>query len=258
MTQETKTPVLLAGVDPTRVRPYGDAVDDGWVQVSFSLPVPLGPEGREAARRLVSQMGLQEPSVYHEADLGHGFSFFILYGKCRHTVDYSRIVVPKVVAHELTMHEVDDLVRERLGRQITVVGACTGTDAHTVGIDAILNMKGFDGEYGLERYTMFETFNMGSQVSNESLLQKIRETGADAALVSQVVTQKDVHLSNLAEFVDMVEAAGLRERLVMVCGGPRISHEVALELGYDGGFGTGTRPNRVAAFIAQEVIRRAG
>ena len=26
---------------------------------------------------------------------------------------------------------------------MVIAGACTGTDAHTVGIDAIMNMKGF-------------------------------------------------------------------------------------------------------------------
>ena len=39
-----------------------------------------------------------------------------------------------------------------LGRKLVVVGACIGTDAHTVGIDAILNIKGFAGEKGLEYY----------------------------------------------------------------------------------------------------------
>ena len=36
--------------------------------------------------------------------------------------------------------------------KIVVVGACTGCDAHTVGIDAILNYKGFAGDEGLESY----------------------------------------------------------------------------------------------------------
>ena len=32
------------------VRPYGDTLDDGRVQLSFTLPVPDGPRGRDAAR----------------------------------------------------------------------------------------------------------------------------------------------------------------------------------------------------------------
>ena len=246
------------GVDPRNVRAYGYTMNDGQVQVAFSLPVPMGPEAREAARRLAVKMGLKEPQIYHEADLGHGFCYFILYGKCQHSIDYTAIVVPKLDVEIMGFHDVEHYMEKHFDRRIRVVGACTGNDAHTVGIDAIMDMKGYNGEYGLERYSTFETMNMGSQVSNEVLLSMIREFKADAVLVSQVVTQKDVHLSNLAELVDMVEAEGIRQDILMICGGPRISHEVALELGYDAGFGSGTKPNHVAGFIAQELVRRRG
>ncbi len=256
--EDARTPLPPSGVDPNAVRPYGDALDDGMTQVSFTLPVPLCPESVEAARRLAGKMGLKEPSVYHQRDLGHGFSFYVLYGKLTHTVDFGRIVVPRVTGTSASFEEINERIVTRLGRPIRVVGGCTGSDAHTVGIDAIMNMKGFDGEYGLERYTGFQVFNLGSQVPNETLLRQIQELNADAVLVSQVVTQKDVHLHNLAELADMLEAQGLRSRVVLVCGGPRITHEVALELGYDAGFGAGTRPTQVASFLAEEVIRRAG
>jgi beta-lysine 5,6-aminomutase beta subunit len=238
------------------IKPYGDTMGDGAVQVSFSLPVALSEEAREAARRLAVKMGLTEPTVYHEADLGYGFSFFIVYGKCRHSVDFSRIVVPRVAAAPMGFHEINDFIRDRLGCKVRVIGACTGSDAHTVGIDAIMNMKGFAGEYGLERYSEVETLNLGSQVPNEVLLARAIEFRADVLLVSQVVTQKDVHLTNLAELVDMVEAEGIRDQVLMICGGPRITHEVALELGFDAGFGPGTTPTRVASFMAQELDRR--
>jgi len=51
-----------------------------------------------------------------------------------------------------------------------VVGAAIESDAHTVGIDAILNMKGFAGNYGLERHPQMDVLNMGSQVPCEQLL----------------------------------------------------------------------------------------
>jgi len=159
---------------------------------------------------------------------------------------------------KMTFDEINEFIRTHIGRPIRVIGACTGSDAHTVGIDAIMNMKGYAGEYGLERYDMFETKNLGSQVPNEKLLAEALEFKADAILVSQVVTQKDIHLSNLAELIDMVEAAGIREKVLMICGGPRITHEVALELGFDAGFGPGTTPTIVASYIAQEFVKRFG
>lgn len=242
--------------DLSRVRPYGDTLDDGQVQLSFSLPVPAGEEAREAACQVLRQMGLSDPRIYHMHDLGEGYTYFIAYGKFTGTVDYTKIHVAKVDAPRMDFYAINDYVREHIGRKVTVLGACTGTDAHSVGIDAIMNMKGYAGEYGLERYPMFRAYNLGMQVRNEDLIAHAIEKKADALLVSQVVTQKDVHIHNLSELIDMLEAERLRERLIVVCGGPRITHELALELGYDAGFGPGTTAPDVASFFVQEIVKR--
>jgi hypothetical protein len=52
------------------------------------------------------------------------------------------------------------IVNEKIGRKIIVIGATTGSDAHTVGIDAILNRKGYAGDFGLESYPCFEVINL--------------------------------------------------------------------------------------------------
>lgn len=242
--------------DLSRVRPYGDTLDDGQVQLAFSLPVPYGPEAVEAARLTVRAMGLEEPRVYHSKDLGDGYSFFIIYGRFTGAIDYTQIRVAKVESQRMDYYEINEYIRSHIGREITILGACTGTDAHSVGIDAIMNMKGYSGEYGLERYPMINAYNLGMQVPNEDLVARAVELQADALLVSQVVTQKDVHITNLSELVDMLEAEQIRERLVIVAGGPRITHELALELGFDAGFGPGTTAPDVASFVAQEIVAR--
>ena len=154
------------------------------------------------------------------------------------------------------MHETDEYIKENIGRPLVVIGASTGTDAHTVGIDAIMNMKGYAGHYGLERYEMVEAYNLGSQVLNEDFIAKAIELKADALLVSQTVTQKDVHIKNLVELVELLEAEGLRDKVILVCGGPRINHELAKELGYDAGFGMNSYADDVGSYIAQEFVRR--
>ena len=242
----------------TRVRPYGDDLDDGQVQVSFSLPVPYGEEAKEAAKQMAGKMGLRESMVYHTHDLGEGYTFFIVYGKCEHTVDFSRIEVPKVSASVRSFYEINAIIEERFARKLRVIGGCTGTDAHTVGIDAIMNMKGYAGEYGLERYPWIDAWNLGSQVSNEPMLAEALNFNADAILISQVVTQKGVHRHNLTELVDLAEAEGVRDKMLFIAGGPRITHEMALELGYDAGFGPGTLAPGVASFIVDELTRRTG
>lgn len=248
--------MAIENVDLTRVKPYGDTLNDGMMQLSFTLPVPFGEEANEAARRLAKKMGLAEPNVVYSSDLGVGYTFFVLYGKCQHTVDYTNIKVPKVEVNVMKKEEVEQFIKEKIKREITVVGACTGTDAHTVGIDAIMNMKGYAGHYGLERYKMINAINMGSQVPNEELVAKAIEVNADAILVSQVVTQKDVHIPNLTQLVELLEAEGIRNKIVLICGGPRISHELAKELGYDAGFGSGTYAEDVASFIVEEIVNR--
>jgi len=240
-----------------RIKPYGDTTGDGAVQLSFTLPLPSGGLAREAARRLCEQMGLEHAQVVHMQDMGGGYTFLVVYARVKEGVDLTGIQVPEAAVPAWTREEIETLAAQRLGRPIVVVGACTGSDAHTVGLDAILNMKGYRGDPGLERYQCFTVYNMGSQVPNEELVARARKVGADAVLVSQVVTQKDVHLRNLTQLVDLLEAEGLRERLILVVGGPRISHELAVELGFDAGFGPGTLPSAVAAFLLQRMLERA-
>ena len=243
-------------IDLTKIKPYGDTLNDGMVQMSFTLPVPYGDEAEEAARQLAAKMGFDDPAVVYSHDLGIGYTYFVVYGKCTHTVYYTAIEVPKVSIEFMEKEQVEEYISENIKRNVVIVGACTGTDAHTVGIDAIMNMKGFDGHYGLERYKGIEAINMGSQVANEELVAKAIEVNADAILVSQVVTQKDVHIPNLTQLVEILEAEGIREKMVLVCGGPRVSHELAKELGYDAGFGPGSFANHVASFVVKQIVER--
>lgn len=243
-------------LDLKKVKPYGDTMNDGKTQISFTLPVPAGNEAIEAAKQLMLKMGFQNPLVVFSQELTPGFTFFNCYGSTEHSVDFTAIHVPKVESTTWSMEETDKFIKDHIGRPIRVLGASTGTDAHTVGIDAIMNMKGYAGHYGLERYEMFEALNMGSQVLNEDFIAKAIEFKADALLVSQIVTQKDVHIKNMIELVEMLEAEGIRDKILLICGGPRISHELAKEIGYDAGFGMNTYADDVGSFIAQEMERR--
>ncbi len=243
-------------LDLTRIKPYGDTMNDGKVQISFTLPVKNDERGEEAARQLAKQMGLEDVNVAYRGTLDEEFTYYICYGSCVHTVDYTNIHVQTVEEETMSMEEVDDFIREHFGRKIVVVGASTGTDAHTVGIDAIMNRKGFAGHYGLERYEMIEAYNLGSQVPNEEFIEKGLAVHADVLLVSQTVTQKDIHIKNLTNLVELLEAEDLRDKFVLICGGARITHELAKELGYDAGFGTGKFADDVATFAVTEMVRR--
>ena len=237
------------------IRPYGDTLNDGAVQLSFTLPVSHSPEAMEAARLLGHKMGLVECQIVHAASITDQFTFFVLYGRTAASVDLTTINV-SVQETAMDYHGVNEFISQHIRRKVVVVGACTGSDAHTVGIDAIMNMKGFDQHYGLERYPMIEAHNLGAQVPNEELIEQAARLGADAILLSQVVTQKESHIHNLTQLIELLEAEGLRSRFVVVVGGPRIGNELALELGFDAGFGRGTYPEDVASFIVRKIVER--
>lgn len=172
------------------VKAYGDTIDDGRMQLSFTLPVSLTDVSKEAAKRMALMMGLENASVVHAEDMGKEFSFYVLYGQCRHKIDLESIQVVKPEFEALEKDEIVRLIEEEVKRPVVMVGACIETDAHTVGIDAIMNMKGFNGHKGLESYHGVKAFNLGAQVDSEELVARAIEEGADAILVSQVVTQK--------------------------------------------------------------------
>jgi beta-lysine 5,6-aminomutase beta subunit len=239
------------------IRSYGDTLDDGAVQLSFTLPVKCDAKGREAARLYVERMGFSHVDVVHSAELSDGFSFYVAYGKTTLTIDFDQIHVEEATGEKLySMQEANDVIKERIGRKLVVVGACTGFDAHTVGIDAIMNMKGYNHHYGLERYSEVEAHNLGAQVPNEKLIDYAAKVNADAILVSQIVTQKDAHIKNLTEFIELLQSKGLREKFIVCIGGSRISNKLAVELGFDAGFGAGTYAEHVATFVIDRMIDR--
>ncbi len=248
----------MSELDLAKLKPYGDILNDGTTQVSFTLPVEPSPEAREAAIQFAEKMGLDQIKVATMEKAAHGFAFFVIYGNIKATVDFTAIKVLKVESRKRARDEIDAIIKEKIGRKLIVLGACTGYDAHTVGIDAIMNMKGFAGDYGLERYQWFDARNLGAQVLNDELLKLAVRENADAILVSKVVTQHNIHVRDLQDLMRRAEQMGLKEKIIFVAGGPRVTHPLALECGFDAGFGVGTKPSDVASYIVEEFLKRRG
>jgi beta-lysine 5,6-aminomutase beta subunit len=239
------------------VRPYGDTTGDGMVQMSFTLPVPHSKVAEGAAHQLARKMGLDPAMVVHAKPMGPDFTFFVVYGRVHHLVELDKVEVVERDYPLLAPTEANLAIRSLLGRKLTVVGACIGTDAHTVGIDAILNIKGFAGEKGLEYYREIKVVNLGAQVAVPELVARAQQEQADAVLVSQVVTQRDAHLLNTREM-----AAAFREaypsatRPILVVGGPRFDEAGAADLGVDRVFVRGTTPADVASYLVHRLQQR--
>lgn len=232
------------------IKPYGDTLNDGKVQLSFTLPVSFDEKGKEAARLILKKMGFDDIDICGMRNLTEGFTHFVAYASTNASIDYNKIVVKTVETPVMSMEETDEYIKTHIGRPLIVIGACIESDAHTVGIDAIMNMKGYNHRYGLERYKYFNAINLGAQVPSEELLSRARQEKADAILVSQIVTQKNIHIKNLTRLIEIAESEGLRDKMLFICGGPRLNHELAIELGFDAGFGHGSYATDVASYIA--------
>jgi beta-lysine 5,6-aminomutase beta subunit len=236
------------------VRPYGDTTGDGMVQLSFTLPLPHDKRAEGAALQLAGKMGIDPAMLVHAKAMGPDFTFFVVYGSANHLVDVDKVQVVERSYPLLSPKEVNARIRASLRRPLVVVGACIGTDAHTVGIDAILNIKGIAGEKGLEAYGEIEVVNLGAQVPVPELVESVRASRADAVLVSQVVTQKDAHLHNVREMsAAFREAFPQDRRPVLVVGGPRFDEAMTDELGVDRIFAKGTTPADVASYLVSRL-----
>lgn len=240
------------------IKPYGDSLNDGVVQLSFTLPVENGVRAKKAAELYLSRLNFDNILIAHSSKIADNFTYFVVYARAIPSLDYSTVKAAEVKIKKMDFYEINEVIKAKINRRISVVGATIGSDAHTVGIDAIMNMKGYNRDYGLERYPEINAYNMGAQVTCEELLQKALEVKADAILVSQTVTQKDSHIRNFTELIELLEAENSRDRFIVVAGGPRISNDFAVELGYDAGFGPGTLPSEVASFLVTKILEREG
>jgi beta-lysine 5,6-aminomutase beta subunit len=239
------------------VRPYGDTTGDGMVQLSFTLPLPRDERAEGAALQLAGKMGLHPAMVVHVKAMGPDFTFFVVYGRVAHLVDVSAVRVAEREYPLLTAKEVSLAIRSRLGRRLVVVGAAVGTDAHTVGLDAILNVKGFAGEKGLEHCREIRVVNLGAQVEAADLVARAARERVDAILVSQVVTQRDAHIYHVREVVAAAHAAWpAGRRPLLVAGGPRFDPAMAGDLGVDRVFGKRTTPREVASYLVHALSER--
>lgn len=237
------------------VRPYGDTTGDGMVQLSFTLPLEHSKVAEGAAEQLANKMGMDPALVVHAKPMGEGFTFFVVYGRVSHLVDTGQVQVVERDYPLLTPKEANAAIKRSLRRRLVVVGACIGTDAHTVGIDAILNVKGFAGEKGLEHYSEITVVNLGAQVLVPDLVEQALAHHADAVLVSQVVTQRDAHLHNTREMAAAFrEACPAGEAPLLVVGGPRFDESAAAALGVDRVFGKGTTPGEVASYLVHALL----
>lgn len=92
-----------------------------------------------------------------------------------------------------------------------------------------------------------ETILLPPDYSQEEIIKSIIDNNVDVVLVSRTLGYGVAEI--LGKFVDLAEAAGIRDKVKIGIGGMAIRPELAAELGFDAGFGPGTTVEEAVAFV---------
>jgi methylmalonyl-CoA mutase cobalamin-binding subunit len=98
------------------------------------------------------------------------------------------------------------------------------------------------------------TFLLPPDLTLEEVISETLNRKVDVVLLSRTLGYGVAEL--LGRFIDMADAAGIREKVRLGIGGMAIRPELAAELGFDGGFGPGTTVEEALAFVeGREYLR---
>ena len=107
---------------------------------------------------------------------------------------------------------------EKLGK---VIIATVAGDIHDIGKDLVVFMLDISG---------FEVYDLGIDVPVQTIVDKIKETGATVVGLSGFLT---LAFDSMKETVDAIKEAGLRDNLKVMIGGGQIDEEVKKYTGAD-------------------------
>lgn len=226
------------------LRPEVEKHGDGIVCVTLFVPAKAAV-AEAAALEMARHMNLTNPEVISRR-LMHPAEGSLFEIKGVMDMAFSVAQLPLAAREEpLPDGEIEAWVRPRA---VQVVAATVGEDEHSVGLHEILDIK----HGGIEQYG-FRCRDLGTSVPVERLLATAEAIGARAVLISTIVTHADVHKAQMRRLDALARERGLRERLLLVAGGPRITDELARECGLDAGFGRGTSGRELASYLVRSL-----
>ncbi|BBJ76790.1 hypothetical protein TPCU389_13150 [Cutibacterium acnes] len=82
---------------------------------------------------------------------------------------------------------------------------------------------------------------LGTSVPVEKMVDAAIESGADAILISTIISHNDIHRTMMRKLADLATEKGIRDKVVLVAGGTQVNREMAAETGLDATFGRGTK-----------------
>ena len=235
--------------DGTKLRPEAEWAGDGVVLVQFTIPAG-GDIAHEAALEMARQMGLEDPQVCNLQVLQPAEGCFVeVKGKVGFDVDPSKLTIPEKI-ELLPEDEMREFVKEH---NVTVVAGTVGEDEHSVGLREILDIK----HGGIEKWGVKYHY-LGTSVPIEKMVDAAIETGADAILISTIISHNDIHRTMMRKLNDLATEKGIRDKTVLIAGGTQVSREMAAETGLDATFGRGSHGIDVLDAIVRGMRVRRG
>ena len=235
--------------DGTKLRPEAEWAGNGVVLVQFTIPAG-GDIAHEAALEMARQMGLEDPQVCNLQVLQPAEGCFVeVKGKVGFDVDPSKLTIPEKI-ELLPEDEMREFVKEH---NVTVVAGTVGEDEHSVGLREILDIK----HGGIEKWGVKYHY-LGTSVPIEKMVDAAIETGADAILISTIISHNDIHRTMMRKLNDLATEKGIRDKTVLIAGGTQVSREMAAETGLDATFGRGSHGIDVLDAIVRGMRVRRG
>jgi len=110
------------------IKPYGDTLNDGMVQLAFTLPVACGPRAKKAAELYVAKLNFTDIAVSFAQEIADNFTYFVVYAKALPELDYSTVQATEAKVQKLGFYRINELIKTHINRKLVVVGASIGSD----------------------------------------------------------------------------------------------------------------------------------
>ncbi len=214
------------------IKPEAEWAGDGTVLIQLFVPEEV-EVARVAALEMAKKMGLMDPEVINTQVMHPSEGTFVeVKGKVNFAIDRTTLKIPPKEVM-LTEEEIRAGIK-KIG--LKVVAGTVGEDEHSVGLREILDIK----HGGIEKYGVKYHY-LGTSVPIGKMVDAAIETGADAILISTIISHNDVHRKNMRKLDELCREKGIRDKVIVMCGGTQVTRDIARECGMDDGFGRGTK-----------------
>ncbi|MBQ1215133.1 MAG: cobalamin-dependent protein [Firmicutes bacterium] len=238
--------VRLAEVEKYRksslIKPEMEWLADGTIMLNMFIPANRRV-AEVVAVEIGKKLGLVDPEVINREVMQAAEGTRIeMKGKVDFDIDVDTLVIPPE-PHVLSDAEIRADID---ANPMKVVCATVGEDEHSVGLREIIDIK----HGGIEKYGI-EVHYLGTSCPVEKLVDAAVELNADAIMASTIISHDNIHYKNMKRIHELAVEKGIRDKVMIACGGTQVIPEEAVKQGVDAGFGRNSHGVDVATFLVE-------